>query len=141
MKYTITAKNNAGLTSATLSIRIANTTAQRVYGQLGNFASGAPNFGGLSASSLNIPMVTVSDGAGVYICDQLNNRVLFFAGTDTVASRVYGQNDSLTANAANNGGLSASSLSFPSGLALDASGLYIADGNNHRVLYFENIAL
>jgi hypothetical protein len=128
-----------------------NTTADRVYGQRGNFGTGVKNIDGAgqpgtpSAHSLNFPrgMAFTPDG-GLYIADRDNNRVLFFAPDgDTTADRVYGQFGKLDAAAANNdgngakGAASAQNLTSPRALALDAKGgLYVADSGNNRVLYF-----
>src|SRR5271157_3155172 len=52
----------------------------------------------------------------------------------TTAARVYGQGGSFTTNTANNGGISATSLTAPTGVAVDGSGnLYVADSVNSRV--------
>ena len=111
-------------------------TADRVYGQP-NFTSGAPNNGGISAGSLNAPNGIAIDSTGkVYISDAFNNRILVYPADSTTATEVYGQPD-FKSSKPNNGGLSASSLSSPNALALDSSdGLYVADFNNNRVLYF-----
>ena len=53
------------------------------------------------------------------------------------AGVVYGQGGSFTSGAQNNGGVSANSLNFHAGLALDGSGnLYVADAGNNRVLFY-----
>ena len=50
---------------------------------------------------------------------------------------VYGQGGSFTSSTANNGGVSATSLSSPVGVAVDGSGgLYVADFSNNRVLHY-----
>jgi hypothetical protein len=49
------------------------------------------------------------------VADQYNNRVLFYPSGSTTATRVYGQGGSFTTNTANNGGISANSLAFPTG--------------------------
>jgi len=134
--YTITANNSAGSASATLSIRISSTTAQIVYGQLGSFTTNGINQGGLSAASLQVPYTPWVDANGVYIADNLNQRVLFYAGTSTTATRVYGQGGSFTSNTANLGGLSASSLNGLQGAATDSGGVYILDSQNNRILYY-----
>lgn len=53
------------------------------------------------------------------------------------ATRVYGQAGSFTTATSNKGGISADSLDTPEGIAVDSSGgVYIADTNNNRVLYY-----
>lgn len=116
------------------------TTATRVYGQAGSFASSAANNGGVSANSLSGPESMFVDSSGVYISDNANNRVLYFSGTSTTASRVYGQLGSFSSSAANNGGISANSLSGPQGVFADASGVYIADFGNNRVLFYPGVS-
>jgi len=115
-----------------------STTATRVYGQGGSFTSAVQNNGGVSANSLSYMGAIAVDGSNnLYVADGANNRVLFFPAGSTTATRVYGQNGSFTANAANNGGVSANSLNQPNGLALDSSGdLYVADTGNNRVLFY-----
>ncbi len=114
----------------------SSTTATRVYGQGGSFTSGAENNGGISADSLYRPSGVAVDTGGVYIADKTNNRVLYYSGTSTTATRVYGQSGSFTSYTTNNGGVSADSLNTPRSIAVDAGGVYIADLNNHRVLYY-----
>jgi hypothetical protein len=129
-----------------------NTTADKVYGQYGNFATnmthndGTVNFGEPSADNLGtyILGIAVDSQDGLYVSDSSSHRVLYFANDgNTTADRVYGQFDSFTDDARNNDGTgrdgspSADSLNFPRGLALDAQdGLYIADRDNNRILYF-----
>lgn len=115
-----------------------STTATRVYGQLGSFTSATADNGGLSADSLDNPTDVASDGSGgLYIADNNNHRVLYYASGSTTATRVYGQGGSFTSQTQNTGGRSADSLSSPTGVAVDpAGGLYIAESNNHRVLYY-----
>ncbi len=113
-----------------------STTATRVYGQAGSFVTTTANTGGISANSLNSPTGIALDAGGVYIADTYNNRVLYFAGTSTTATRVYGQAGNYTTSTVNNGGLSATSLSTPEGIAVDAGGIYVVDSGNHRVLYY-----
>jgi hypothetical protein len=117
---------------------IGSTTPDMVYGQNGSFISNDADHGGLSATSLYQPAgLAVDNGGGLYVADSQNNRVLHYPAGSTTADRVYGQNGSFTSNAANLGGVSATSLSKPVGIAVDASGgLYIADAVNNRVLHF-----
>lgn len=129
-----------------------DTTADRVYGQFGQFSTNPPNNNGLggngipSAASIGVfALGILADGGdGLYVSDSSNNRVLFYepAG-NTNADTVYGQFGIFTTGVENNDGSgatgtpSAESLNFPRGLALDDSGgLYVADRENHRVLYF-----
>ncbi|HTK07122.1 MAG TPA: NHL repeat-containing protein [Ktedonobacteraceae bacterium] len=115
-----------------------STTATRVYGQGGSFTSNAANNGGVTATSLNAPQGVAVDSSGnLYIADNGNNRVLYYAAGSTTAIRVYGQGGSFTSNVANNGGVTATSLNAPQGVIVDSGGnLYIADANNNRVLYY-----
>ncbi len=113
-----------------------STSATRVYGQLGSFTTSTANNGGISSNSLNGPQVIAIDADGLYVADTFNNRVLYYTGTSTTATRVYGQSGSFTTNAANKGGISEDSLDGPSAVTVDTDGVYIADWNNNRVLYF-----
>jgi Calx-beta domain/NHL repeat len=118
-----------------------NTTADKVWGQGGSFLTNQANKGGVSADSLSNPLGVISDSTGgVYIADSANNRVLYFANDgNTTADKVWGQGGSFLTNQANNGGVSADSLRLPRAVALNSDGgLYVADTENHRVLYFAN---
>lgn len=121
-----------------------NAVADRVFGQLGSFTTGISNTGGISAGSLYWPFGVAVDGPGnLYIADQENHRVLAYktplSGGDTTADRVFGQGGSFTTNTINRGGLSADSLYWPAGLAVDAAGsLYVADEGNHRILRYDD---
>src|SRR4030042_2190975 len=110
-------------------------TAKRVYGQSGSFTANMPNNDGVSADSLFWPKGVAVDAGGVYIADYQNNRVLYYSGTSTTASRVYGQS-SFSSNAYNNNGLSADSLAAPTGVAVDANGVDIAEYQDNRELYY-----
>ena len=113
-------------------------TAGVVYGQSGSFASGGPNNGGVTPNSLgNAQGMVIDAGGNLYISDGANNRVLYYPAGGTTPTRVYGQNGSFTSSASNNGGISASSLRSPQGIALDSSGnVYISDEYNSRVLFY-----
>jgi sugar lactone lactonase YvrE len=125
---------------------LTSSVADRVFGQGGSFTSGTCNLGGVTASSLCNPIGLAVDGVGrLYIADLSNNRVLEYDNPliSQVADRVFGQGSSFTNGPAggtcNVGGISASSLCYPGGVGLDAAGrLYIADGNNRRVLEYDN---
>jgi sugar lactone lactonase YvrE len=115
--------------------------ADKVVGQP-DLNSNAANNGGISASTLNSPTGLAVDSAGnLWVADSGNNRVLEYDSpmtTDTVADRFIGQ-PNFTSFAANNGGLNASSLSFPMGVAVDsAKNVYVADYVNNRVLEYNN---
>ena len=122
-----------------------DTIADTVFGQDGSFTSIACNYdtGGTSPTNIDLcfPTGVAVDGSGnVYVADQYNQRVLEYntpLSTDTVADLVFGQGGSFTSKSVNNGGISADSLSYPSGAAVDGSGnLYVADEGNHRVLEY-----
>jgi hypothetical protein len=102
--------------------------------------SNTANNEGVSASSLNNPREVAVDAAGnVYVAEG-NNRVLVYhtpLTTDTVADVVLGQ-PNFTSNTANNGGVSASSLHGPHGVAIDTAGnVHVADLYNNRVLVYD----
>ncbi len=82
--------------------------------------------------------------SNLYVADNVNNRVLEYntpLTTDTTADTVFGQGGNFASGTANNGGLSADSLSSPGGIAVDASGnLYVADDGNNRVLEYNSPA-
>lgn len=113
-----------------------STTADRVYGQGGSFNTNTVNKGGISANSLSNPSSIIVSGSDVYIAEHTNHRVLHYTGTSTTADRVYGQGGLFTTNTANNGGITANSLNYPYGVAVDAGGVYIVDKQNHRTLYY-----
>ncbi|GCE28820.1 hypothetical protein KDA_43040 [Dictyobacter alpinus] len=114
-----------------------STTATRIYGQAGDFTTGTSNKGGISADSLNSPQGVTTEGSNLYIADTNNSRVLFYSGSSTTASRVYGQGSDFTTGTSNKGGISADSLNSPAHTAIDASSnVYIADTNNARVLFY-----
>jgi len=127
--------------SRVLYYAAGSTTATRVYGQGGSFTTNSANKGGIGAATLDNPDRVALDGSGnLYVADQSNNRVLYYAAGSTTATQVYGQGGSFIASAADNGGVSATTLSNPYA-ALDSSGnLYVSDSNNNRVLEFDNPA-
>ena len=122
--------------------------ASLVFGQGGSFTSGNGDNGGITANSLSFPNGVAVDASGdVYITDTGNSRVLEFntpltvtatpGSGDTTADLVFGQGGSFSSGDSNSGGLSAESLNFPFGIAVDgASNLYIADEGNNRVLEY-----
>ncbi len=102
-----------------------------------------------ASTSMTAPTGVVVDSQGnVYVVDTGNNRVLRFpqpfAQTGARTPDIAIGQASFTTNGANQGGISASTLSFTSNgsvfvafLAFDASGnLWVADAGNNRVLRF-----
>lgn len=115
-----------------------SATATAVYGQGGVYTTNTANNGGVSAVSLNNPTAVVLDASGnLYIADNSNHRVLYFASGSTTATKVYGQAD-YNSNSMNRGGsIAANTLRNPTDVELDGSGgVYIADSGNNRVLYY-----
>lgn len=125
----------------------SDTTADQVYGQSGftdNFIADPPN-----AISLSRPFAVAVAADGLYVADTGNNRVLFFSNGSFTADRVYGQ-PNFSANAPNNDGSltppepvpqpTASRMFLPTGVAVDANGLYVADQYNNRMLYFNGFS-
>ncbi len=119
--------------------------ADRVFGQGGSFTSGACNLGGISASSLCLPVDVAVDTAGdVFIVDFTNNRVLEYLtplSTDTVADRVFGQGGSFTTGTfigfPSSTSSTADTLANPTSVAIDsANNLYIGDRGFHRILQY-----
>jgi len=120
-----------------------DTVADRVFGQP-DFITGTANTGGISAASLNFPTELSLDVSGnLYVAEFNNNRVLRYDNPladfmGALADLVIGQPD-FTTGTANTGGLSAGSLSGPSGVAVDAQGsLYVGEFFNNRVLRFDS---
>ncbi|MEI7557099.1 MAG: hypothetical protein WCK19_17635, partial [Chloroflexota bacterium] len=118
-----------------------DVTADKVWGQGGVFnTNNAPT--PPSATSLNGSYgVAVAADGGIYIADNANNRVLYYPATngipDFTATRVYGQGGDFTTGTNNKGTRTAISLYGPRGIALASDGgLYVADRDNNRVLYY-----
>lgn len=119
---------------------VGDTVTDAIVGQP-DAVTRTANSTGVNASGLAFPIGTATDGAGnLYVADSENNRVLIYFSpftTDRVADRVLGQSD-FNSNMANPGGPSASTLSNPSGVAVDKQGnVWVADSSNHRVLEYD----
>jgi sugar lactone lactonase YvrE len=106
------------------------TRATRVIGQK-NFTS---NTSGTGSTGFNFPVgLAVDSMGGLYVSDRNNNRVLYFPKDSSSATRVYGQPNFNSYH----WGIGPSSLRGPTGLALAGNGgLYVADTDNNRVLFF-----
>ncbi len=121
----------------------SDTTADKVFGQLGSFTSGIPDNGGVNADSLESPTDVEVDNVGnVYITETGNERSLSYddpVSLDTGADVVYGQGGSMSAFGNNNGGVSANSQGDPWELAFDLTcNLYIIDYGNNRLLEYDS---
>jgi hypothetical protein len=100
------------------------------------------NTGGVSASSMGGRPQPCLDGQRMIVADPNNNRVLIWntipTSTGSAANLVLGQPDMTSADA-NNGGVSAASLSLPISVFSNGQKLFVADSNNHRVLIWNTI--
>jgi sugar lactone lactonase YvrE len=163
---TLFTTNTVGTTSTTLSspqgvaidssgnIWVTDTSNNRVLkypshssdGQAANLVLGQATFTtntvGTTSTTLSSPQGIKIDSLGnVLVVDSANNRILNFSSpfsNGQTASHVLGQ-PNLTTGTTNTGGPSASSLNSPEGIAIDFSGnVWIADGNNNRVIKYPN---
>jgi hypothetical protein len=122
----------------------AGFPASLVLGQGGNFRSAACNFGGSGPTSGNLcnPLgVALDTHSNLFVTDYNNNRVLEYnapLSSSSVAGRVFGQLGNFKTGTPNNGGVTATSLSGPRGIAVDlvSNSLFVADNGNSRVLKF-----
>ena len=124
-------------------------TIPTASGQAANYALGQPNLtsstfnnGGLTDAVLASPSTISGCGTRLYVADGGNNRVLSWNTIPTVsgqaASFALGQ-PNLTSNTANNGGVSASSLSGGSAINCNANKLYVGDLLNNRLLVWDTL--
>jgi hypothetical protein len=115
--------------------------ADLVVGQP-DMVTSTPNTGGVSGSSIYGPPLPFSDGTRLFVADTGNQRVLMWNAMPVVngasANVVLGQPD-MTANTANNGGISAISLSQPGFVYASGGKVFVADTNNHRILIWNAI--
>jgi hypothetical protein len=98
--------------------------------------------GGTTANLMSQPLGLATDGTRFYVADRLNSRILVWNSLSTLngqaASFAIGQ-PNLTTATANNGGISAGSLYWPSHLTIDAGKLIVADSVNNRVLIWNTL--
>jgi sugar lactone lactonase YvrE len=126
-------------TNAALTINLSNgQNAEYVVGQ----ADFTTTTTGLTSQKFSKPVGIAIDYVNnkLYISDEANSRILRFAypitSSNPTAEVVFGQPD-FTTGTQNTGGRSASTLGLPHGIALDNTGrLWVADQNNHRVLWY-----
>jgi sugar lactone lactonase YvrE len=129
----------------------AGEAATVALGQTTTGASLGCNQGGAaSATTLCGPYGLAFDSAGnLWVADEANNRVLMYPvanlSTNGGAATVeLGQpaTTAFTSATANNGGILATSLNGPLGLAFDSAGnLWVADQSNNRVLMYAKVDL
>ena len=120
----------------------ASAPADLVIGQPDVFATRQVGLCNPTASNLCVPVAVAVDHKGnLYVADSDNNRVLEYLSpvkNHATANVVFGQLGSFTSKDINKGGVSADSLNYPYGLAIDSNNnLYVADTDNSRVLYFD----
>ena len=146
-KVFVADSNNSRVLRFASAASLANgAAAEGVLGQADftSYWSNRDN-GVVAANTLNYPVaVTVSGDGTLWVVDSGNNRVLRFAsaaskGNGADADGVLGQAN-FTSNLANrDGAVAANTLSYPYAVAVDSNGtLWVSDGNNHRVLRFDN---
>lgn len=107
---------------------------------------GQPNFtsnsAGTTQSRVDRPHIPFSDGQRFIVPDLGNHRVLIWNSIPTQNGQstdlVLGQPD-FTSKTANNGGVSARSLSSPTSVYYDGTHLFVADSNNRRVLIWNSL--
>jgi hypothetical protein len=121
---------------------LSNTTADRVFGQLGSFTTGTPNLGGVSANSLqDFNGIGVDSVGNLYVADSNNSRALMYKTpitTDTTADVVFGQNGNFTTNNSNSTGVNADTLETPTDIDADNTGnVYITDTGTERTLVYD----
>lgn len=99
------------------------------------------NQGGITASSLCNPSGVHFDGERLFVADYSNNRVLQWNARPTLngqgADIVLGQPNS-SANACNNGGVTAQTMCCPAVPYSDGARLYVSDLCNHRTMIWNS---
>src|SRR5260221_138372 len=123
---------------ATTLAYYTNMPATLVLGQTDFVSSGS----GVTASKFNSNDDVFIINNKLFLSDGTNNRVLIWnkipTQNNTPADIVLGQPD-FVSSTANNGGVSASTLSGPSGIVSDGTKLIVADANNRRILVWNTI--
>jgi sugar lactone lactonase YvrE len=115
-----------------------STVANQVYGQP-DFTTTTANNEGVSSNGLDLPQGLAVDGTGLYVADSANNRVLHYPVDSTVADFVYGQGwpgNSTINFTTNQSGGGTMGLNNPRDVAVDNTGIYVADSGNNRVVHY-----
>lgn len=114
-----------------------NQALDFIYGQAADNAA-VP---GLSQTALSAParLTLASNGTKLFVSDRGNSRVLSFDAPPVanlpMANQVLGQSDFITGTT----GVSATRMSFPTGLVAFDGGLVVTDTSNSRTLLFSTI--
>ncbi|MCZ6690818.1 MAG: hypothetical protein O7H41_14595 [Planctomycetota bacterium] len=115
--------------------------ADAVLGQI-NGRQGIANSGGLSSTSLRLPLGVASTGTELLVFDHDNSRVKIHdtipTGDNDPAQIVYGQRN-FTSNFPNHARIDPRSFRRPGGVDSDGSQLFVADSRNNRVLVWSTI--
>jgi sugar lactone lactonase YvrE len=135
--------------SSSLSTSGASATVELGQPSGTAFTSNTGNNGGISASTLSFPNCLAFDSSGnLWVTDTANRRVLMYPSSSlstngASATVELGQpsGTAFTSNTANNPTISASTLSYPEGIAFSSGNLWVADGGNHRVLMYPSSSL
>ncbi|MEO5968379.1 MAG: hypothetical protein ABIQ95_00505 [Bdellovibrionia bacterium] len=98
---------------------------------------------GTTSGKMMYPSHAIFVSNSLYVADNGNHRVLYYATTPTLtgasATAAMGQTD-LSTGLRNRGGLTgANSLSNPTGLVVANNSLYVSDSSNNRILKFSPI--
>lgn len=128
--------------SSSQSITLSIPAAELALGQA-DFTGNTANRGGaVAAGTLNQPYRTVRTGTKLLAADAVNNRVLIWNTLPTASGQdadlALGQ-PGLVTDTANNGGISAATLSQPTDVHTDGTRLFVADAANNRVLIWNTI--
>ncbi|HSG06671.1 MAG TPA: hypothetical protein VLB09_09785, partial [Nitrospiria bacterium] len=119
-----------------------DTAADQVIGQGGNFTTiGGCEPGVTSNQTLCEPKGLALDASNnLFVADTTNHRVLFYTNprvSDQIADRVFGRNNSFSANQCVPVSTEPFGLCSPIGLAVDSLGnLFISDFGNNRILEY-----
>ncbi|MCK5413453.1 MAG: peptidoglycan-binding protein [Candidatus Pacebacteria bacterium] len=116
--------------------------ADVVVGQSDFTSSAANQGGGIGANTLKSP-AAYTDGTKLFVADVNNHRVLIYntipTSNNASADVVIGQAD-FTGGAINQGGsVAANTLNLPFAVYTIGGKLFIADGNNNRILIYNTI--